>query len=225
MPEAAHQGCCAAPVGDATTFGHVVVHVIHRACVDQAAHAVHGNFALAGGGGHADRLAHSRHHHRVVVPQARLFKPCNVEMLDQPRKADRVLRVPAAIGIDADHEILAHGLARHGHAFGIVLGRQTAHLELAARHAGFFIRLDFLAEVGELLARHVIPAYGNDRQRVSITAEQLPHRFVQRLAHQIPDRAVHARNRFQQHFALALRGGEREHFFPDALVFEKCSCP
>ena len=95
----------AAPVGDAAAFRDVVIHVIHRAGVHQPAHAVAGDLALAGGDRDAGRLPHARHQRHVVVPVARLLEPADVERLDELREADRVVHVPAAVGVHHQQEV------------------------------------------------------------------------------------------------------------------------
>ncbi len=109
-----------APVGDAAALGHIVIHEIDGAGIEQPARALRRDLALARGDRHANGAAHARHQGRVVVPVARLLEPRDIEMLDQPGEANRIRRAPAAIGIHAQHEIGARGPARDGHSSGVV---------------------------------------------------------------------------------------------------------
>ena len=124
-----------------------------------------GDLALAGIDGDAGRLPHARHLRGIVVPVARLLEPGDVERLDQAGEADGVLRGPAAIGVDAQHEVGPGGLARRRDALGIRLGRQSADLELATGHARRPVHLHLAADIGERLALAVVAADRDDRHR------------------------------------------------------------
>ena len=208
------------PLGDAAALRGVDVHEVDRARVEQPAHAVAGDLRLAGGDRDARRLTDAGHQRRVVVPVAGLLEPADVERLDQAREADRVLRRPAAVGVDRQDEIGARRPARRVDSLGVLLGREPADLELAAGHAGPAVRLHLPADVSERLAFHVVAADGDDGQPLPVAAEQRAHALAERLADQVPQRAVDAGDRLEEHLAIAARVAEGEQRLPDALALE-----
>src|SRR5262249_4491581 len=129
-------------------------------------------------------------------------------------------RVPAPMGVAGEDEVGAAGAAGRLDAAGILVGREAADLELAAGHARAPVGFDLVTDVGVRLARHVVAADGDDRQLGAVAAEQLPHAAAGGLADEIPERAVHAGDRFEQRLAVALRVAEVEHVCPDALALE-----
>src|SRR5437867_4686921 len=221
----AAQGGGAAPLGDAAALRGVHVDEIDGTRVDQATHAVARDLRLAGGDRDARRLPHARHHRRIVVPVARLLEPPDVERLDQVRESHGVVGRPAAVGVDRQYEIGTGRRARRLDAPGVILGLEPADLELAPGHTGPAVGFHLAPDVGERLAFHVVAADGDDRQAPAIAAEQGAHALAQRLADEVPERAVHAGDRLEQHLPVAARVTEREHRLPDALALEDAHAP
>src|SRR5215510_7071173 len=93
-------------------------------------------FRSTGGNRDPRRLADARHQRRVVVPVAGLLEPPDVVAFDEARKPDGVIGRPSAVGVDRQDEVGARGTARGVDALGVLFGRETADLELAAGHPG-----------------------------------------------------------------------------------------
>src|SRR6516225_11076705 len=123
---------CAAPVGHTTSFGGVVVDDVDGIRIDQAAHAMTGDFALAGIDRYSRSGSHAGHLCRVIVPMAWFLEPAYVERLDEAGEMNGLVGRPSAIGINRQNEVGTCRLARGLHALGIRAGRQTSDLELAA---------------------------------------------------------------------------------------------
>src|SRR5207253_1606586 len=98
--------------GDPTAFGGVVIDDVDGIRIDQPAHAMAGDLALAGSDGYARPCPHARHLRLVIVPMAGLLEPADVERLDQTGEFNGLLGGPAAIGIDRKSEVGACRLAR-----------------------------------------------------------------------------------------------------------------
>src|SRR6266542_546675 len=214
------EGRRATPFGDAAALGGVDVDEVDGAGVEEPAHAVARDLALAGGDRDARALAHARHQRGVVVPVTGLLEPPDVERLDEPRETNRVLRRPAAVGVDGQDEVGPRRVPRRLDALGISLGRQAADLELAAGHARATIRLHLAADVGERLAVHVIAADRDDGQPLPMTPEQGADGLPEGLAREVPHGAVHAGDRLEQRLPVAARVAEREQALPDPLALE-----
>ena len=139
-----------------------------------------------------------------------LLEPPDVERLDEPREAYRVVGRPAAIGVDGQDEAGARGLAGGFDSPGVLLGGEPADLELAAGHAGAAVRFHLTADVGERLAFHVVTADRDDGQPRPVATQQRAHAFAQRLADEIPERTVDAGDRLEQDLPVATRVTDRE---------------
>src|SRR6266700_2519270 len=75
-------------------------------------------------------------------------------------------------------------------------------------------------DIRERLAFHVVPADGDDGEPAPVAAEERAHALAERLADEIPERAVDAGDGLEQGLAVAARMGEREHRLPHALALE-----
>ena len=212
----------APPVGDAAALGGVVVDEIDRARVEQPAHAVAGDLALAGGDRDARRPRTRAIMRGVVVPVAGLLEPADVERLDEPREADRVLapssrgwrRRPARSRRPAALRAASTRSASSSGARPPTLNLQPA---MPARAVG----LHLAADVGERLALHVVAADGDDR-----AARRGSRRAARARCCPAPCRPGPRRAQSTQAIAsisvLRSRLGvvQREQLLPDALAVE-----
>ena len=151
---------------------------------------------------------------------ARLLEPPDVERLDEPREADRVVGRPATVRVHCQNEVGAGGLARGFHTPGVLLGREAANLELAPGHAGPAVGFHLASDVGEGLALHVVSADRDDRQPRAIAAEERAHALAERLTDEIPERAIDAGDRLEQHLSIAAQVTGCEEPLPDAFALE-----
>src|SRR3989442_2647567 len=141
------------------------------------------------------------------------------------REAHGVVCRPAAVAVHRRDDRGPRGLAGGFDRLGVVFGREAAHLELASRHAGTAVGFHLVADVGERLAFHVIAADGDDGQAPAIAAEQGAHTLAQRLADEVPERAVDAGDRLEEHLPVAAQMTEGEQSLPDAFAFENAHTP
>ena len=126
----------------------------------------------------------------------------------------------ALVGVDRDDEVRACRVARGRDAGGILLGREAAHLELAAAEAGRFPAGDLVSDRTDVGA--VVAADDVDRHAIAIAAPETPQGLADRLPDGVPDGEVDVRDGHQADAAVAqLVVGDGVGELPAALVRER----
>ena len=146
------------------------------------------HLALPGADPNAAGEADVAHGAPVVRPDARLLEPVQVEVLDEPGEADRLVRRPPLVRVGAEDEVGACRGPRDPESRRVFLGRQPADLELHPGEATLAELADLLGDV--LLA--VVAADRDHRQAVPVAAPQPMQRLPERLADRVPDCGVDA---------------------------------
>ncbi len=144
--------------------------------------------ALTSAHAHAPREPDVAHRAPVVRPDARLLEPVHVEILDEPREADRLARGPALVRVRHEDEVGPGCGTRDPEPLRVLLGGQAPDLELHAGEAT-------LAELGDLLGDVLLPVVATDRdhrQAVAVAAPQPMQWLAERLPDRVPDRRVDA---------------------------------
>ena len=132
----------------------------------------------------------------------------------------RVERERLAVRVHREDEIRSRRPARCLDPLGIRLGRESAHLELAAGHARAAIAFHLAADVAERLARHVVAPDADDGQPPPVAAEERRDALAQGLADQVPERRVHAGDGLHEGLLVAALVAAGEELLPDALPRE-----
>ena len=156
---------------------------------DQLAAAGCGVLALPRADRHAGGVANVAHRPQVVVPAARLLEPDQVEVLDEPREANRLPRRPGLVRVGGEDEAFARLLPHGARAHCVSVGVEAADLQLHAADAELEQRVHLGLQIG---VHAVVAADRDHRQARAIAAPQSPEGLFERLADRVPKRGVDA---------------------------------